>query len=77
MREKCLAGAGMDFAALTGGKYLFAGYAADMFRLVLASLHNETAAGPGMFTLLPEDGKWLKVQGKRRYSAALSRTATC
>ncbi|MBN2562087.1 MAG: leucine-rich repeat domain-containing protein [Phycisphaerae bacterium] len=50
---------------------LHASFAAEQFRLILASMHNETAAGPGMFTLLPEDGKWLKVQGKRRYRLTL------
>ncbi|MCH8807275.1 MAG: hypothetical protein IH986_14485 [Planctomycetes bacterium] len=56
---------------LAEGIKTHASFAADMFRLILASMHNETAAGPGMFTLLPEDGKWLKVQGKRRYCLTL------
>jgi hypothetical protein len=48
-----------------------ASFAAESFRLILASMHNETAAGPGMFTLLPEDGKWLEIQGKRRHRLTL------
>jgi hypothetical protein len=48
-----------------------ASYAAEMFRLTLAVMYNETAAGPGMFTLLPEGGKWLKAAGKLRYRLTL------
>ena len=44
---------------------------AGQFRQILASMYNETATAPGMFTLLPEDGKWLKVQGTRRYRLTL------
>ena len=56
---------------LAEGIKTHASFAADMFRQILASMHNETAAGPGMFTLLPEDGKWLKARGKRRYCLTL------